>query len=66
MGRPSDPDFGSSPKPSIEFPVTLKSLPYTSSPVGIFIGLPVDITLVPLDKPSVESIETVLTMFSPM
>ena len=50
---------------SIVFPKTSKSLPNVSGPTGTEIGEPLSVTSVPLTRPSVESIATVLTEESP-
>ena len=50
---------------SIVFPKTSKSLPKVSGPTGTEIGEPLSVTSVPLTRPSVESIATVLTEESP-
>ena len=51
--------------PSIASPTTLNKRPLIFSPIGILIPVPVERTSIPLVKPSVESIEMVLTAFSP-
>ena len=51
--------------PSIASPTTLNKRPLILSPVGILIALPVEVTSIPLVKPSVESIEIARMEFSP-
>ena len=54
-----------SPRPSIGSPTTFNILPNTSGPTGTCIGFPVFVTVIPLTRPSVLSIETVRTRSSP-
>ena len=52
--------------PSITCPVTFIKRPFTWSPTGMVIGAPCEMASIPLLNPSVLSIATVRTVFSPM
>ena len=52
--------------PSMASPVTFINRPFTCSPVGILMGDPKAIASMPLRSPSVVSIATVRTVFSPI
>src|SRR4051794_7506250 len=53
------------PRSSTGSPITLRVRPSVSGPTGIMIGLPVSTTSAPRTSPSVVSIATVRTVFSP-
>ena len=64
MGRA--PSLVSWAMPSIGSPVTFIKRPLTWSPVGMVMGIPYDMASMPRLNPSVVSIATVRTVFSPM